>query len=272
MPKILSKKQLNPDVYEFIVDLPLVAAKAKPGQFVMVRINEFGERIPLTIADSDKEKGTITIVFFVVGRTSWELSNLKEGDEIKDIAGPLGTPMEIKNFGNIVILGGGLGVAPIYPEVKALFEAGNSLDIIIGFRTKNLIFWEDRFKKYGTLHLMTDDGSAGEKGLVTEKLQQLIKEKKIDRVIAIGPVPMMEAVANTTRESRIPTIVSLNPIMVDGTGMCGACRVSVGGKTYFGCVDGPEFDAHQVDFAELKQRLRAYCDQERYDYERVKSQ
>jgi len=247
--KILKKDEMGNNVYGFEVLAPRVAKKAEAGQFFIVRQGEDYERIPLTIADFDREKGTITMIFQVVGACTKALSLLNEGDEMSDIVGPLGKPTEIEKFGKVVVVGGGVGIAPIHPIARALKEAGNEVTAIIGARTKDLLFWEDKMAQVSDrLLIATDDGSAGRKGFVTQVLEDLIKEEDIRCVWAIGPMIMMRAVANMTRPYKVHTIVSMNPIMVDGTGMCGACRVSVGGETKFACVDGPEFDGHAIDF------------------------
>lgn len=249
MFKILKKDEMGNNVYGFEVLAPRVAKKAEAGQFFIVRQGEDYERIPLTIADYDREKGTITMIFQVVGACTKALSLLNEGDEMADIVGPLGKPTEIEKFGKVVVVGGGVGIAPIHPIARALKEAGNEVTAIIGARTKDLLFWEDKMAQVSDrLLIATDDGSAGRKGFVTQVLEDLIKEEDIRCVWAIGPMIMMRAVANMTRPYKVHTIVSMNPIMVDGTGMCGACRVSVGGETKFACVDGPEFDGHAIDF------------------------
>jgi len=247
--KILKKDEMGNNVYGFEVLAPRVAKKAEAGQFFIVRQGEDYERIPLTIADFDREKGTITMIFQVVGACTKALSLLNEGDELADVVGPLGKPTEIEKFGKVVVVGGGVGIAPIHPIARALKEAGNEVTAIIGARTKDLLFWEDKMAQVSDrLLIATDDGSAGRKGFVTQVLEDLIKEEDIRCVWAIGPMIMMRAVANMTRPYKVHTIVSMNPIMVDGTGMCGACRVSVGGETKFACVDGPEFDGHAIDF------------------------
>ncbi len=249
MFKILKKDEMGNNVYGFEVLAPRVAKKAEAGQFFIVRQGEDYERIPLTIADFDREKGTITMIFQVVGACTKALSLLNEGDELADVVGPLGKPTEIEKFGKVVVVGGGVGIAPIHPIARALKEAGNEVTAIIGARTKDLLFWEDKMAQVSDrLLIATDDGSAGRKGFVTQVLEDLIKEEDIRCVWAIGPMIMMRAVANMTRPYKVHTIVSMNPIMVDGTGMCGACRVSVGGETKFACVDGPEFDGHAIDF------------------------
>lgn len=264
MHRIIRKEVLSPTIKLFEVEAPDVARKAKPGQFVILRMDEKAERIPLTIADFDREKGTITTIFQEVGRSTMDMGKLNVGDHILDVVGPLGLPSEIENFGTVVCVGGGVGVAPIYPIARALKHAGNRVVSIIGARTKDLLFWEDRMAAVSDrLIACTDDGSYGHKGFVTDMLKKVAEEMKVDRIWAIGPMPMMRAVAETTRPFGIKTIVSLNPIMVDGTGMCGACRVSVGGVTKFACVDGPEFDAHLVDFDLAMRRLTYYRDEEK---------
>ncbi len=264
MFKILKKETLAPTIELMELDAPLVASHAKAGQFVIIIINEKGERIPLTIADFDKEKGTITIVFQEVGKTTFALGLLKEGDEIAQLNGPLGKPSDIDNFGNIVIIGGGVGIAPIHPISRALKEAGNNVTAIIGSRTKDLLFWESKMKNVShKLIVTTDDGTYGIHGFVTEPLKRIITDEKVDRVIAIGPVPMMKAVSNATKEKNIPTIVSLNSLMVCGMGMCGACRVNVSDETRFTCFEGPEFDGNSVNYTELNERLKTYLDEEK---------
>ncbi|MCK9197135.1 MAG: sulfide/dihydroorotate dehydrogenase-like FAD/NAD-binding protein [Syntrophales bacterium] len=270
MSSIVSKENLSDSVVRMDILAPEIARKRKAGQFVILKVNEQGERIPLTIVDSDGENGTITIIFQIVGKTTALMAALNIGDDIQDVQGPLGNPTEIENFGHVVCIGGGVGVGVIYPITKALKEAGNRVTSIIGARTKSLIILEEEMRAASNeLTVTTDDGSYGVHGFVSNVLQKIIDGgEKIDRVYAIGPVPMMKAIANLTRPYGIKTIVSLNAIMVDATGMCGACRVSVGGKTKFTCVDGPEFDGHQVDFDLLTNRLRMYCEQEGQSYER----
>ncbi len=264
MYQILQKRVLAPTIKLFEVHAPKVAAKAKAGQFIILRIDEPGERIPLTIADFNREKGTITTIFQEVGATTIQLGKMNEGDYLLDFVGPLGLPSEIENFGRVVCVGGGVGVAPVYPIAKALKEAGNEVISIIGARTKDLLIWEDEMRAVSSeLLVATDDGSYGHKGFVTDLLKQVIEEKgNIVHIWGIGPMPMMRAVAKTTAPYGIKTIVSLNPIMVDGTGMCGACRVSVGTETKFACVDGPEFDAHMIDWDLAMRRLATYKDEE----------
>jgi len=261
---IVSTRNIAPAVTEYVVNAPVLAKKAKAGQFIILRIAEDGERIPLTIADADAAAGTITLVVQEVGKTTIEMARLEAGDSILNLIGPLGTPSHVEKFGTVCMIGGGIGVAPIYPIAKAMHEAGNRVISIIGARSKELLFWEDRMRAVSDkLYATTDDGSYGIKGFVSDALKRLIDEGcTINTVTAIGPVPMMRAVVETTRPHKIPTVVSLNPIMVDGTGMCGGCRVTVGGETKFTCVDGPEFDGHLVDFAELVQRQAFYRDME----------
>ncbi|MEI7637257.1 MAG: sulfide/dihydroorotate dehydrogenase-like FAD/NAD-binding protein [Syntrophus sp. (in: bacteria)] len=270
MSSIVSKTNLSDSVVRMDILASEIARKRKAGQFVILKVNEQGERIPLTIVESDGEKGTITIIFQIVGKTTALMAALKVGDEIQDVQGPLGNPTEVENFGHVVCIGGGVGVGVIYPITKALKEAGNRVTSIIGARTKSLIILEEEMRAASNeLIVTTDDGSYGVHGFVSNVLQKIIDDgEKIDHVYAIGPVPMMKAIANLTRPYGIKTIVSLNAIMVDATGMCGACRVAVGGKTKFTCVDGPEFDGHQVDFDLLTNRLRMYCEEEGQSYER----
>lgn len=260
---VVRKEKLSPVLTLFEIRSPLIAASAKAGQFVIVWTGEHGERLPLTISDSDADKGTITLIFQEVGRGTIELGRFNEGDDIPSLAGPLGKPTEIENFGTAVVIGGGVGTAIARPVAAALKKAGNKLITIIGARERSLIILEDEMKAFSDECIVTtDDGSYGRKGLVTEPLQELILAEHIDIVVAIGPMPMMRAVAKTTEPYGIKTIVSLDPIMIDGTGMCGGCRVTVGGKTMFTCVDGPDFDAHQVDWDELRARKAFYFEQE----------
>lgn len=265
MYQIVKKQVLVPDLMIlFEVKAPMVAASCRAGQFVMVRMDEVGERIPLTITDFDREKGTITIIFQVVGKSTELMSKLNEGDCLKDFAGPLGQPSHIEKFGRVVMVGGGVGVAPIHPIAREMKLAGNEVISIIGARSKDLLILEDEMKKVSTeVIVTTDDGSYSRKGLVTDVLKELMSERgKIDLVVAIGPMVMMQAVCEVTREPGIPTVVSLNPIMVDGTGMCGACRIEVGSKTKFACVDGPEFDGHQVNWKLARQRSVMFREEE----------
>ncbi len=261
--KILSKTRLSEDLYELKILAPHVTKRGAAGQFIILRVEEKGERIPLTIADLDKENGILTIVFMGVGFTTKKLAQLNEGDEILDLVGPLGVATEIKKYGTVVLVAGGYGAAPCYLISKALKEAGNKVYMIVGARKADLIFWQDKMKSASSeLFITTDDGSLGRKGFVTEVLKELMQKEQIDMVMAVGPMPMMKAVADLTRNDKIKTICSLNPIMVDGTGMCGACRVTVGGKVKFACVDGPDFDAHEVDFDEVTQRTKIYREHE----------
>lgn len=262
MFKIISKKKLGDNLFEMKIEAPLVAKAARSGQFIILRIDEKGERIPLTIADSDGS--TITVVFLVTGFTTEQLSKLEKGELITDFVGPLGNPSEIENFGTVVLVGGGCGVAPVYPQARDLKKAGNKVIIIAGFRNKDLVFWEEKMKEVcDELIITTDDGSYGRKGFAAQALKEIIDTEKVDRVIIIGPPIMMKFTSIVTKEKNIPTIVSINSIMVDGIGMCGACRVTVDGKTRFACVDGPEFDAHKVDFDGLMNRNSTYTDEEK---------
>lgn len=265
MYKILVKQQLAPSVQLFEVEAPLIARKAQPGQFVILRINEDGERIPLTIADFNRETGSITLIFQEVGATTVELGKLNQGDFILDLVGPLGKATHIKKLGTIVCVGGGIGIAPVYPIARGMKEAGNEVISIIGARSKDILIYEEEMEAVSDeLIITTDDGSKGRKCLVTVPLKELLdSDKNISLVVAIGPVIMMKFVAETTRPYGVPTVVSLNPIMVDGTGMCGGCRVSVGNENKFACVDGPEFDGHKVDFDVLMSRQRMYKPQEK---------
>ena len=269
MNPIIEKQDLSENVVRMVLAAPEIARKRRAGQFIILKIDEPGERIPLTIVDSDVEAGTITIIFQVVGKTTAALAAMKAGDEISDVQGPLGNPTEIENFGHVVCIGGGVGVGVVYPLAAALKKAGNQVTSIIGARTQTLLILEEEMRKVSDrLIVATDDGSYGFHGFVSAVLQNLIDAKeRIDRVFAIGPVPMMRVLCDVTRPHGIPTVVSLNPVMVDATGMCGACRVAVAGKTKFTCVDGPEFDGHQVDFALLTSRLRMYQPQEKQSME-----
>ena len=274
MYEILLSQKLVPRVHMFKVAAPNVAKKAQPGQFVVIRIDEKGERIPLTIADWDREKGNVTIVFMEVGTTTYRLALLGAGDFIANFIGPLGLPTHIERFGTVVCVAGGFATATIVPIARAMWREGNKVISIMGARSKDLIFWEDELRSVSDqLIVTTDDGSYGRKGLVTEPLKELLETgEKVDRVIAIGPSIMMKYCAKTTEPFGVKTIVSLNPIMVDGTGMCGACRVSVGGVTRFVCVDGPDFDGHQVDWDLLFARQRIYLDEEKHSVEMWQSQ
>ena len=263
--KIIKKRDLNKSVVLMEIDAPLIAKKALAGQFIIYRVDEKGERVPLTIADYDREKGTITIVFQAIGKSTQVLSTLNEGDDILDVVGPLGMPTHIgDDVKRACVVGGGVGCAIAYPQAKSLFNRNIIVDVIAGFRNKDIVILEDEFKAVSNeLIITTDDGSYGKKGFVTNALKELIDEGRIyDVVIAIGPVPMMKFVSDLTREHGIKTIVSLNPIMIDGTGMCGGCRVTVSGEVRYACVDGPDFDGHEVDFDELMMRNRTYTHHE----------
>ena len=262
--KILSKKELCPNQYEITVEAPYIVRNAKAGQFIIFRVEENGERVPLTIADADKVTGTLTLVFMAAGYTTKKLAELNAGDELVDIVGPLGQPTHIKYYGTVVCLAGGYGAAPCYLIAKAFKEAGNKVYMVMGARNKDLIFWQDKMKTAcDELFITTDDGSLGQKGFVTQVLDEIINREKVDYAIAVGSMFMMRAVADMTRDKGIYTEASMNPIMVDGTGMCGACRLTVGGVTKFACVDGPDFNAHEVDFDEVINRTKIYKDQER---------
>lgn len=269
MYKILQRKDLVSKVHLFKIAAPAVAKKARPGQFIVIRIDEKGERIPLTMADWNAEEGSVTIIFMEVGTTTHRLAQLQTGDSISDFIGPLGLPSHIEKFGTVVCVAGGFAVAPIMPIARALKRAGNTVITIMGARNRDLLFWEEELRRVSDqLIVTTDDGSYGRKGLVTEPLLELLQsDKKIERVIAIGPSIMMKFCSKITEPFGVKTIVSLNPIMVDGTGMCGCCRVSVGGITKFACVDGPEFDGHQVDWDLLLARQRTYIDEEKMSFE-----
>jgi ferredoxin--NADP+ reductase len=265
MNRILSKQQLSADVYEMVVEAPLIARARKAGQFIILQIDtDWGERIPLTIADADSEKGTLTMVFQTVGATTHKLAVKESGDYVENILGPLGNPTHIEKFGNVVCVGGGIGVAPLFPIVQAMKAAGNRVSVIIGARSKELVIFEERMRGYADeLIIVTDDGSYGKKALVTEPLKERCAgEPRPDMSVAIGPPIMMKFCEKTTAEFNVPIMVSLNTIMIDGTGMCGGCRVTVGGETKFVCVDGPEFDGHKVDFDNMMLRMRAFKDRE----------
>lgn len=265
MYKVIAKEKLAPTIKKMKIEAPLIAEKTQPGNFVILRVDEKGERLPLTIADYDRENGIVTIIFQEVGYSTKLLGKLDKGDYIQDIVGPLGHHIDMDGIEKVVLLGGGTGTALLYPKVKGFYENGSEVISITGARTKELIILEDELAEFSSRsYITTDDGSYGHHGFVTEILKKVLKEEEdIDLVIAIGPVPMMKAVADMTEEYGIKTIVSLNAVMVDGTGMCGACRVTVGGETKFTCVDGPSFDAHQVDFKELMNRLNFYQDEEK---------
>ncbi len=274
MNKILEKEFITPTVFRMKVEAPVIAQKRRAGQFIILRTSESGERIPLTIADADPEEGWIELVVQIVGKTTKSLSLLEPGEFIHDLVGPLGKPTHIELYGTVVIVGGGIGIAPSHPIAQAMKAAGNNVICILGGRTKELVIMEEKMRATSDrVIITTDDGSYGMKGLVTDALQQLIDEGvKIDLVVAIGPPIMMKFVSLLTKKFDIPTLVSLNTIMVDGTGMCGACRVTVGGETKFVCVDGPEFDGHKVDFDEMMKRLRMYEEQEKESMKRFLSQ
>lgn len=250
------------------VEAPLIAKKAKPGQFVIIKANEEGERIPLTIADTNPEKGTIVIIYMVVGKSTAIFRELQVGDSYQDVIGPLGKATHLEKVGKVICVGGGTGVAVLHPITRGFKEVGNDVTCIIGARNKDLLILEEQMKAAShTLHVCTDDGSYGHHGFVTDVLKEALQAGDINLVVAIGPVPMMKAVSNLTKEFNVPTMVSLNPIMVDGTGMCGGCRVTIGGETKFACVDGPEFDGHKVDYDELILRLRAYQEDEKKSHQ-----
>ena len=265
MYTILKKKVLNPTVTLMEIDAPLVARKAEPGQFIILRVDEMGERIPLTIADFDRERGTVTIIYQIVGATTEKLNHLNEGDSLHDFVGPLGVASHTEGLKKVAVVGGGVGCAIAYPIAKKLHNQGCEVHSVVGFRNKDLVILEDQFKAASdVLKLMTDDGSYGEKGLVTNALKELIEAgNKYDEVIAIGPLIMMKFVCQLTKEYGIKTVVSMNPIMIDGTGMCGGCRLTVGNETKFACVDGPDFDGHLVDFDEAMERSNIYKEFER---------
>ena len=264
MHRIVSKETLGPDIHRYRITAPEVAKYRKPGQFVIVRVCEEGERIPLTIADSDPEAGTITLVVQAVGKSTVQMSEMQVGDEIPDVTGPLGRPTHIEKVGTVLCVGGGIGNAPLYPITKALREAGNHIISILGARSKDLLILEEEMRSVSDeVIITTDDGSYGMKGLVTDAIRMVVdRGEKVDQVFAIGPPVMMKFVSLLTKDLEIPTVVSLNPIMIDGTGMCGGCRVTVDGTTKFACVDGPEFDGHGDDFDELMQRLGTYTEHE----------
>jgi len=272
--RIISRQTLATKIHLFKIEAPAIARKALAGQFVVIRIDEKGERIPLTIADWDGKEGSVTVVFMEVGATTFRLALLKAGDFIADFVGPLGVPSHIGKFGTVVCVAGGVGVAPITPIARALKEKGNKIISILGARSKDLLFWEDKLRSVShQLIVTTDDGTYGRKGVVTGPLKELLESKeKVDRVIAIGPSIMMKFCAQTTQPFGVKTIVSLNPIMVDGTGMCGCCRVSVGGVTKFACVDGPEFNGHEVDWDLLLARQRIYLNEEKSSLEHWQAQ
>ncbi|HEX21695.1 MAG TPA: sulfide/dihydroorotate dehydrogenase-like FAD/NAD-binding protein [Actinobacteria bacterium] len=268
MAKILEKRKVRPDVYFFRLSTPEIAKKAKAGQFIILILHEHGERIPISLADINPEDGSVSIMFMTVGKTSTEMATFEVGDEIADVVGPLGNPSHVKNFGKVVLVGGGFGVAPLYPIAKALKAAGNEIVTVMGARNADLLLYEEEMAATSDKVLVTtDDGSKGIKGVVTLALEDELKAG-VDLVLAVGPAIMMKFVAKTTEPYNVKTIVSLNPIMVDGTGMCGACRVSIGGETKFGCTDGPEFDGHLVDWDLLMSRQRMYLKEEKEAMER----
>lgn len=271
--RVLSNESVSANVGKMVVEAPYIAAHRKAGQFIILRINETGERIPLTIAAADAGAGTITLYYQVVGKTTRHLKELAPGDTIQDIAGPLGHPTEIRKYGTAVCIGGGIGIAPLYPIATALSEAGNRVINIIGARNSDLLIMEEELSKAGEeIVVCTDDGSRGRKAFVTEALQEVLEREPVHIVVAVGPVPMMKAVSEMTKPRGIKTMVSLNSIMIDGTGMCGGCRVTVAGERRFTCVDGPEFDGHQVDFSELTERLGTYRDAEKDSMESFEHQ
>ncbi len=265
MTKVIDNVQIGPMVWKMRVHFPRLVAKAKAGQFVILRVNEQGERVPMSIAGIDRENGNLTIIYQVVGKTSALMTTVPDGGELSDLVGPLGEPSHVDKWGTACVVGGGIGIAPVYPIAQAYKEAGNKLITIIGARSKDLLFYEHEHKSIADeLHVCTDDGSYGHHGFVSDVLKKLLDDGAgISMIMAIGPVPMMRVVANLTRDYNVPTWVSLNPLMIDGTGMCGGCRVMVGNETKFACVDGPDFDGHQVDFDLLTSRLGAYKEQER---------
>ena len=262
MYRIVEKEALNPTVTRMVIEAPLVARKAQPGQFIIFRVSEDGERVPLTIADYDREKGTVTIIFQIVGAATMELNALEQGDSLTDFVGPLGKPSDLEGLKKVAVVGGGVGCAIAYPTAKRLHELGAEVHAVVGFRSRDLVILEKEFSAVSDrMLMMTDDGSYGEKGLVTNALERLIQEgNRYDEVIAIGPLVMMKFVCKVTEKYGVKTTVSMNPIMIDGTGMCGGCRLTVGGQTKFACVDGPDFDGHQVDFDEAMQRGGMYRD------------
>ncbi len=263
--KIVTKKVLNPQIFLMEVEAPLVARRAEPGQFIILRIDEYGERVPFTIADFDREKGTITIIVQIVGKTTQDLSQLEQGDELLDFAGPLGVPTHLEGLKKVAVIGGGLGTAIAYPQAKKLHAMGADVTVITGFRNKDLIILEDEVKAVSNRCIIaTDDGSNGCQGFVTDKLKELLDAgEKFDEVIAIGPLIMMKFVCKLTEQYNVPTTVSMNPVMIDGTGMCGGCRVIVGGETKFACVDGPDFDGHKVDWDAAMNRGKMFKDYEK---------
>lgn len=272
MNEIIVKQELASGIKKIVIKAPIVSKKVLPGQFVAIVIDEKGERVPLTVVDSDKKKGTLTLIFQEVGKSTYRLGRLKTGDAILNLLGPLGRPTEIKNLGKVVTIGGGVGIAEVYPVTRAFKEAGNKIVSIIGARNKNLLILEKELRRASDeLHITTDDGSYGRKGFVSDVLKEILSATPMDLVYAVGPVAMMGVVSKLTRPYEIKTLVSLNPIMVDATGMCGSCRVSVDKKTKFGCVDGPEFDGHLVDFGLLTKRLNLFSQQEKKAMEGIEN-
>ena len=269
MAKILEKRLIRlPDVYYYKIEAPLIAKKARPGQFVIVRLHDHGERIPLSLADINPDEGTISLIVMAVGKTTSEMSTFRQGDDILDLCGPLGQPTQIEKVGKVVLVGGGFGVAPLYPIAKAFKSAGNEVVTIMGARSSDLLIYESELTKVSdAVVITTNDGSKGIRGMVTDALQQELEKNTADLVMAVGPAVMMQSVCNTTKPFGVKTTVSLNPIMVDGTGMCGGCRVTVNGKTMFACADGPEFDGHEVDWEILMSRQKKYSRQERDSFE-----
>ncbi|MEA1913756.1 MAG: sulfide/dihydroorotate dehydrogenase-like FAD/NAD-binding protein [Campylobacterota bacterium] len=266
MYKIVTKEKMaNDSIVLNEIEAPQIAKKAKPGQFIILIVNETGERIPLTMADVNKEKGTITIIYMIVGKSTQMFSELEVGDGYKDVVGPLGEPTHIQKKGTVVCVGGGTGTAVLHPITRAMHQADNNVITIIGARSKDYLILEEKMAKVShELRICTDDGSKGRHGFVTEELKEILETQKVDEVVAIGPVPMMKFVSLLTKQYNVPTVVSLNPIMIDGTGMCGGCRVTIGDEVKFACVDGPEFDGHKVDFDGLMRRLGAYKHEEEY--------
>lgn len=269
MAKILEKRLIRkPDVFYYKIEAPRLARKARPGQFVIIRLNAQGERIPLSLADIDSEGGTISLIVMVVGKTTAEMSTMKEGDDILDLCGPLGLPTHTNKVGKVLLVGGGFGVAPLYPIARAFKASGNEVVAVLGARSKDLLIYEDEMSRVcDRVLITTDDGSKGTRGVVTMALKEEIEKNGADLVMAVGPAVMMKFVSETTRPYGIKTLVSLNPIMVDGTGMCGGCRVSVGGKNMFACADGPDFDGHEVDWDLLMQRQKTYTEEEKMSFE-----
>ena len=273
MYKILKKRKLYDNVNEYVIEAPLAAKNARPGQFIILRVDEKGERVPFTIADYDSERGTVTILVQTVGATTYELSLKNEGDCVQDFVGPLGNPTDLTSYGKVLLVGGGIGGAVIHPQAKLLHSLGKAPDVVLGARTKELLLYIDEMRRYSReLFPMTDDGSYGGKGFVTDKVRELIADGDYGAVLAVGPMPMMQAVAEVTRPTGLKTIVSMNSVMVDGTGMCGCCRVTVGGERKYACVDGPEFDGHLVDFDEARLRQAFYRDREKEHFCRIRGE